>query len=258
MNVPGDTLTTPLHETAATLDRELAHADPREVLRAALDRLGDRCAISFSGAEDVLLLEYAHQLGRPFRVFTLDTGRLHPETLEFIATVERRYALRVEVCVPDRALLEPFVRAKGLFSFYEDGHAECCELRKVEPLRRQLAGLEGWITGVRRDQSQDTRAAVPVVQVDPSFEGASGPLLKFNPLAARTRAEVWDTIQALDVPYNPLHLRGMSSIGCAPCTRPVVPGAHEREGRWWWERDEHKECGLHREPRPDEGGASNS
>ncbi len=231
------------------LEQELAEAAPVRVIDRALERFGDDIAISFSGAEDVLLIEYAKETGRPFRVFSLDTGRLHPETYRFFAQVERHYGIRIEYRFPDAARVEALVREKGMFSFFVDGHKECCQIRKVGPLRRQLSTLRAWITGQRRDQSPGTRAALPVVQRDSAFQGkAGGPLVKFNPLADRTSVDVWDSIRAFGVPFNPLHSRGMISIGCEPCTRPVLPGQHEREGRWWWEDAGKKECGLHTGP----------
>ena len=226
-----------------TLD--LTNASAVEVLDHALATFGKDAAISFSGAEDVLLIEYAQQTKRPFRVFSLDTGRLHPETYRYFQAVEKHYGLRIEYCVPDAAELTALVRAKGLFSFYEDGHKECCDIRKVAPLRQHLTGLKAWITGQRRDQSP-TRGTVPVHQIDPVFKGlGGGELHKFNPLANTTSEEVWLTIRALGVPFNSLHERGFVSIGCEPCTRPVLPSQHEREGRWWWEEGTKKECGLH-------------
>lgn len=228
------------------LATELEEASPRRIIERALNLFGDEIAISFSGAEDVLLVEYAHQTGRPFRVFTLDTGRLHPETYRLFAEVEKRYGIRIEYMFPDTVAVERLVRGKGMFSFYEDGHSECCGIRKVAPLRRALGNLRGWITGQRRDQSPGTRAEVSTVQWDGSFEGrAGGRLVKWNPLATRTSTEVWDAIRAFDVPYNALHARGFVSIGCEPCTRAVLPGEHERSGRWWWETAGAKECGLH-------------
>lgn len=235
----------------STLRAELADASPMRVIARALERFGDAIAISFSGAEDVLLLELAHQSGRPFRVFSLDTGRLHPETYRFFAEVEARYQLRIEYCFPDADAVTTMVRTKGLFSFYEDGHHECCQVRKVAPLRAQLAGLRAWITGQRRDQSPQTRGGVEVVELDGAHQGiGGGPLIKFNPLAAYTLTDVWDSLRAYEAPTNPLHARGMISIGCEPCTRPVLPGQHEREGRWWWEQEGKKECGLHLEAEP--------
>jgi adenylyl-sulfate reductase (glutathione) len=226
---------------------ELAGASPGRIIDRALELFGVDAAISFSGAEDVLLIEHARQTGRPFRVFTLETGRLHAETLRFFDKVEKHYGLRIEYCVPDAGEVEALVRKKGLFSFYDDGHAECCGIRKVGPLRRQLATLSAWITGQRRDQSPSTRAALPVVEIDAAHAGKGGaPLYKFNPLADATREDVWAAIRAFEVPYNDLHERGFVSIGCEPCTRAILPGQHEREGRWWWEDAGKKECGIHR------------
>lgn len=217
-----------------------------QILAAAVEEHGEGLAMAFSGSEDAILLEYLQQAGAACRIFTLDTGRLHPETHRFIATLEARYGLRIEARFPDFVAVEALVRSKGLFSFLQDGHAECCGIRKVEPLRRQLAELTGWITGQRRDQSPGTRSRLAVVELDQTHIGRDGaPLLKWNPLAARTSTEVWDAIRAFEVPYNELHDRGFVSIGCEPCTRSLLPGQHEREGRWWWERADKKECGLH-------------
>ena len=230
----------------ADLATRLSTAAPVDIMRQALSGFGADIAISFSGAEDVLLIEHASQTGLPFRVFSLDTGRLHPETYRLFDAVEKRYRLRIEYCVPEAAALQALVRAKGLFSFYQDGHQECCGVRKVEPLRRQLSGLRAWITGQRRDQSP-TRGSVPVVQSDPAFRGQGGAeLVKWNPLANVSSADVWLEIRALQLPFNHLHERGFISIGCEPCTRAVLPGQHEREGRWWWEESTQKECGLHK------------
>lgn len=228
------------------LARELDGALPIAVVERALDEFGDDVAVSFSGAEDVLLIEYAHQLGRPYRVFSLDTGRLHPETYRLFDRVQKHYGITIEYCFPDTVAVERLVRKKGMFSFYEDGHEECCGIRKVEPLERQLSGLRAWITGQRRDQSPRTRASVAPVQLDTAHLGKDGaPVVKWNPLHARSSVDVWDAIRAFEAPYNELHERGFVSIGCEPCTRPILPGQHEREGRWWWEDAGGKECGLH-------------
>ena len=230
----------------ASIVAELDGATPASIIGRALEMHGNEIGIAFSGSDDVLLLEYARQSGHPFRVFTIDTGRLHPETYEFIARVEQHFEIRVEVLFPKTVAVEQLVRDKGMFSFYEDGHQQCCGIRKVEPLRRQLTTLTGWITGQRRDQSPNTRSGIPIVEVDAAHPGADGrPVLKWNPLAQRSQIEVWDAIRAFEVPINELHGRGFVSIGCAPCTRPILPGQHEREGRWWWEQADHKECGLH-------------
>lgn len=232
----------------ADLDRlsaDLEGAPPGAVVKRALELFGADAAIAFSGADDVLLIEYAKQSGLPFRVFTLDTGRLHAETYRFCREVERHFDLHIEYCFPRSQLVESLVRKKGLFSFYDDGHTECCSIRKVEPLRRYLAGVSAWITGQRKDQNT-TRSGVPAVQVDPAYTGKDGaPLMKFNPLADVDSDYVWGAIRGFEVPYNALFERGYRSIGCEPCTRPVVPGQEERHGRWWWENADKKECGMH-------------
>jgi phosphoadenosine phosphosulfate reductase len=233
----------------AELARSLEDASPLAILQRAHDAFGDDLAIAFSGAEEVLLLEYAHQLERRVRVFSLDTGRLHAQTHRLFARVRERYGVEIEVRFPDTVAVEDLVRRKGSFSFYDDGHHECCGIRKVEPLRRQLAGLRGWVTGQRRDQSPHTRERLAPVELDLAHVGRDGrPVVKFNPLFRKTSAEVWDAIRAFDVPHNELHHQGFVSIGCEPCTRAILPGQHERDGRWWWENAEHKECGLHGRP----------
>lgn len=226
------------------LQQELADQSPRAILKAAFARY-DNIAISFSGAEDVALIELAHKLTDNLKVFTLDTGRLHPETYEFIDRVREHYGIEIEVMFPDATEVEDLVKRKGMFSFYQDGHSECCGIRKVNPLRRKLATVDAWITGQRKDQSPGTRNDVPVVQLDTAFSTDEKSLIKFNPLANWTSKEVWDYIRMTEAPYNKLHEQGFISIGCQPCTRPVLPGQHEREGRWWWEEATKKECGLH-------------
>jgi phosphoadenosine phosphosulfate reductase len=218
--------------------------EPQEILRHALESF-EKIAISFSGAEDVALIDMAVRIDPAVPVFTLDTGRLHPETHRFLERVRQHYDIKLEVLSPDSEELEAFVAHKGLFSFYYDGHKECCALRKVAPLRRKLATLDAWITGQRHDQSPGTRTAVPIVQEDTAFGAPERPLIKFNPLANWSSAQVWAYIRENDVPYNELHAQGYISIGCEPCTRPVLPNQHEREGRWWWEEATQKECGLH-------------
>jgi len=224
--------------------RELEGRPPMEIVRFMLERYGRDCAIAFSGAEDVVLIDMAARTGLPFSVFCLDTGRLHAETYRYLERVRQHYGIEIELFAPDPAALQPFVRKKGLFSFYEDGHKECCGIRKVEPLRRALSTRRAWITGQRRDQSP-TRAHVPTLHVDDAFAGKQSVLLKCNPLAGVSSADTWAYIRKNEVPYNTLHDRGFVSIGCEPCTRPVNPGQHEREGRWWWEEETMKECGLH-------------
>lgn len=217
------------------------------IIEHALSTFPNDTAIAFSGAEDVVLIEFASRTKKPFRVFSLDTGRLHPETYRFFAEVEKHYGIKIEYTFPDATEVMELVNEKGMFSFYEDGHQECCRVRKVRPLRRKLSTLRAWITGQRKDQSPGTRAEIPVIQLDPAFKGVDdGPLIKYNPLAGISSSEVWATIRSTEIPYNTLHTDGFISIGCEPCTRPVLPNQHEREGRWWWEEATQKECGLHK------------
>lgn len=224
---------------------ELARVHPADILARALREYGAELAISFSGAEDVVLLDMASRSGLPFRAFTLDTGRLHPQTYRFMERVRDHYHVDIEVFAPQAEAVQQLVTAKGHFSFYRDGHEECCGVRKVEPLRRALAGLSAYVTGQRRDQSPGTRAEIPVVQIDTAFSTPERTLVKFNPLANWTSAKVWQYIREHDTPYNELHDVGFRSIGCEPCTRATNPGEHEREGRWWWEEATKRECGLH-------------
>ncbi|KAK9092043.1 hypothetical protein Syun_026954 [Stephania yunnanensis] len=259
-----------IDEDYEKLAKELENASPLEIMDRALGKFGNDIAIAFStlnlelifsyatvvqnipsiiGAEDVALIEYARLTGRPFRVFSLDTGRLNAETYRYFDAVEKHYGIRIEYMFPDAVEVQALVRSKGLFSFYEDGHQECCRVRKVRPLRRALKGLRAWITGQRKDQSPGTRAEVPVVQVDPVFEGLDGgvgSLVKWNPVANMDGGAIWNLLRTMDVPVNELHSKGYVSIGCEPCTRPVLPWQHEREGRWWWEDAKAKECGLHK------------
>ncbi|NJN52148.1 MAG: phosphoadenylyl-sulfate reductase [Gammaproteobacteria bacterium] len=222
-----------------------SETSPAEVIAMAFEQHAhDRIAISFSGAEDVVLIDMAHRLGIRPRVFSLDTGRLHPDTYRFIETVRDHYGLDIDMLMPDAAQVATLVRSKGLFSFYRDGHQECCAIRKISPLRQHLTTLDAWVTGQRRDQSV-TRADVPLVQHDQAFSTANHAVEKYNPLADWSSAQVWSYIRENEVPYNPLHDRGFMSIGCEPCTRAIAPHEHERNGRWWWEQADGKECGLH-------------
>ncbi len=228
----------------SSLSGEYADKHPKEIIALALESSRD-LAISFSGAEDVVLIDLAVKLKKDIQVFTLDTGRLHPETYSFINQVSEHYGLAIDIMSPDAANLEAYVKAKGLYDFYKTDHHECCGIRKIEPLKRKLADLDGWITGQRKDQSPSTRNEVAVLELDSTFSTTQKPLLKFNPLANWSSAQVWEYIRMFDVPYNSLHDRGYISIGCEPCTKAVNPGQHEREGRWWWEEQTAKECGLH-------------
>ncbi len=218
---------------------------PESILEKAISDFGDGLAVSFSGAEDVVLVDIATKIDPKTRIFTLDTGRLHQETYEFLEKVRDHYKTNIEVCFPKSESIQELVEKKGFFSFYQDDHSECCAVRKVGPLRDKLSTLKAWVTGQRKDQSPGTRADIPAVQFDKAFSTPENDLFKFNPLVNWTSTQVWSYIRKNKVPYNQLHEKGFISIGCAPCTKAVLPNQHEREGRWWWEEATQKECGLH-------------
>jgi phosphoadenosine phosphosulfate reductase len=192
-------------------------------------------------AEDMVLTDVIARAGLPIGIFVLDTGRLHADTLLLIEETRKHYAIDVAVYYPDPDAVSGYVNAHGRDGFYDgiDLRKRCCEIRKVEPLSRALAGKRAWITGQRREHSAG-RARLPEHESD-SLHG----LEKFNPLAAWSEDEVWSYIRDHRVPYNRLYDQGYRSIGCAPCSRPVMPGEDVRAGRWWWEQAEHRECGLH-------------
>jgi phosphoadenosine phosphosulfate reductase len=225
------------------LEQQLQQQSPQKIIKYALAEF-EKIAISFSGAEDVVLIEMARTYRPDISVFCLDTGRLHAETYNYIEKIRKHYGLKIQIISPDGEAVRKLVTEKGLFSFYEDDHKECCEIRKIEPLRKKLLEVDAWITGQRKDQSP-TRAAIPVIQDDKLFARPKDKLTKFNPLANWSSKEVWDYIRLCEIPFNALHTKGYISIGCEPCTRPVGPNQHEREGRWWWEEATQKECGLH-------------
>lgn len=196
------------------------------------------------GAEDMVLTDIVFGDGLPIEVFTLDTGRLPNETYALLDAIAARYGARPRVLFPRAEAVEAYVASHGVNGFYNSVELRkaCCHIRKVEPLRRALAGKKAWITGLRRAQS----ASRQEVAVE-SFDAENG-LMKFNPLVDWSNDEVWAYIRTHAVPYNALHDRGYPSIGCAPCTRAVAPGEDIRAGRWWWENPESKECGLHVSP----------
>lgn len=228
------------------IQTEYETKSPRQILEFALNKF-DNISISFSGAEDVVLIDMASKITKNLQVFSIDTGRLHSETYQFLEQVRQRYDIDLEILFPDAQQVEKLVKEKGLFSFYQDNHKECCGIRKVRPLRRKLATVDAWITGQRKDQSPGTRADIPVIQLDTAFSTEDHKIVKFNPLANWTSEQVWKYIRHFDVPYNPLHEKGFVSIGCQPCTKAVLPNQHEREGRWWWENASEKECGFHKD-----------
>ena len=192
-------------------------------------------------AEDMVLTDMILKAKLPIGIFSLETGRLHQETLAVLDKVKTRYDHDITLYRPQPEAVAAYVEQNGLNAFYNsvEMRRECCRIRKVEPLGRALAGNKAWITGQRRAQST-TRAELHVQEDD-----AAHAMTKFNPLADWSEQDVWDYIRANDVPYNALHDQGYPSIGCEPCTRAVQPGEDVRAGRWWWENPDSKECGLH-------------
>jgi phosphoadenosine phosphosulfate reductase len=193
------------------------------------------------GAEDMVLTDLIAKFFRRIEVFTLDTGRLPQETFLLMEKVANRYSLPIKVYFPAGSDVENYVARHGPNAFYEsvERRKECCRIRKVEPFRRAVRGKAAWITGVRREQAVSRNDLS-----ESEFDNAYG-LLKFSPLLEWSLEDVWAYIRKFEVPYNELHDKGFPSIGCAPCTRAIVPGEDIRAGRWWWEHPTHKECGLH-------------
>lgn len=218
-------------------------ASPAEILAIGIQLAGSlSLACSFS-LEDVAIIDIAHQAGLPLSAFAIDTGRLHEETYEVAEALNERYRLKIQWYFPRHEAVEQLQRSKGLFSFREslDNRHECCRIRKVEPLSRALHGVKGWVTGMRRQQSV-TRGELQAIEVDRQ----NGGIYKVNPLIEWSEKQVMQYAKEHKLPTNRLYLHGYRSIGCAPCTRAIGPWDHEREGRWWWESAENKECGLHR------------
>jgi phosphoadenosine phosphosulfate reductase len=216
-------------------------ADTRATLARIAAEFSPAVFASSLAAEDMVLTDMILKAGLPIGIFSLETGRLHPETLEVLDKVTATYGAEIALYKPQPEAVDAYVAANGLNAFYDsvEMRRECCRIRKVEPLGRALAGNKAWVTGQRRAQST-TRAELHVQEDD-----AAHAMVKFNPLADWSEDDVWHYIRSNDVPYNALHDEGFPSIGCAPCTRAVQPGEDVRAGRWWWENPDSKECGLH-------------
>lgn len=218
--------------------------EPEDLLEWAFQRFGSQrlALVSSFQAEASVLIDMAWRIHPQVRVVTVDTGRLPEETHQIIDRVRERYGITVEVVMPDPQLVGRMVRRHGVNLFYKDVNLRllCCHVRKVVPLQGVLDGLDAWVTGLRRAQWA-TRANIRKVEIDHDHGG----VVKLNPLADWSDEDVWEYIRACDVPYHPLYDRSYTSIGCAPCTRPVEPGADPRSGRWWWETNAPKECGMH-------------
>ena len=211
--------------------------------RVARDHHPAALACSLS-AEDMVLTDLIGREHLPIEIFMLDTGRLHGDTLDLVGRIEQRYAIALRMLRPQARAVNEYAVRFGRDAFYEsvELRRQCCAIRKVEPLQRALAGKQAWISGMRRGQSA-SRNDIAIEE----FDQAHG-MMKFNPLADWSEAEVWEHIGHYEVPYNPLYDQGYRSIGCAPCTRPVVAGEDARAGRWWWEAAGASECGIHFSP----------
>ena len=216
-------------------------ADTSATLARVASDFGPAVFASSLAAEDMVLTDLILKAKLPIKIFSLETGRLHPETLAMLDRVKEHYGYEIATYRPQPEAVDAYVAQNGLNAFYDsvEMRKECCRIRKVEPLGRALKGNKAWVTGQRRSQSA-TRAELHVQEND-----AAHGMEKFNPLADWSEQDVWDYIRANGVPYNALHDQGYPSIGCAPCTRAIEPGEDVRAGRWWWENPDSKECGLH-------------
>lgn len=221
---------------------ELIDSSPGEVISFFYDQFPGKVVLSTSlGLEDQALTEIVSLIDKEAPIFTLDTGRLFPETYDLLDRTCKKYRIKIDVYFPDTNDIEDMVNNKGINLFYEsiEYRKQCCSLRKLVPLARAMKGYEAWITGLRKDQSV-TRTDMKLVEWDENNN-----MLKINPLINWTEKDLMDYIKVNNIPYNTLHKKGFASIGCQPCTRAIEPGEDVRAGRWWWENPDTKECGLH-------------
>jgi phosphoadenosine phosphosulfate reductase len=229
---------------AGELSVEFEGEEPETVLAWAIDRFAPGIAISTSFQIDsVVLIDMAYAIDPQIPVFSVDTGRLPTETLELAEALRARYpGLRLELVEPAPEEVSAMTGKHGvdLFRTSVDLRLLCCNIRKVRPLTRHLHSLDAWVTGLRRDQWA-SRTNIRKVEIDHDH----GAIVKLNPLAEWSEEEVWDYVREREVPYHALYDRGYTSIGCAPCTRAIGSGEHSRAGRWWWESNAPKECGIH-------------
>lgn len=232
-------------EKIQVLNKRFSTASPEEALQYFLSEYKGRITLASSmGLEDQVLTHMVSEIDPDTKVFTLDTGRLFPETHELISKTKKTFNIDIKIYFPEAAKVEEMVNKKGNNLFYEsiENRKLCCHIRKIESLKRAFKDLDIWICGLRSEQSI-TRINTKLLE----WDEANG-LLKLNPLADWNYKQVLEYIRIHNIPYNPLHDKGFLSIGCQPCTRAVEPGEDERSGRWWWEEPESKECGLHNRP----------
>ncbi len=230
-------------EEIKSLNEQFKNAEPTEVMAYFLDKYKNKIALSSSlGAEDQVLTQMITSINNEAKIFTLDTGRLFPETYDLIDRTCKKYKIKMEVYFPKPDKVQEMVKNKGINLFFEsiENRKECCFNRKIEPLQRAFKGLDAWICGLRAEQSV-TRSEINIIEWDENNN-----ILKINPLANWTEEQVWKYIKDQGIPYNPLHDKDYPSIGCQPCTRAIFPDEDIRAGRWYWENPDTKECGLHK------------
>ncbi|MBN2639065.1 MAG: phosphoadenylyl-sulfate reductase [Bacteroidales bacterium] len=230
-------------KTILEWNEQFNNADSSEIISYFLHYFKDKIAFSSSmGPEDQVITHMISQIDNSAKIFTLDTGRLFPETYDLMDRTSKKYKVNIKVYFPDANEVEEMVAKKGINLFYDsiENRKECCNIRKIKPLLRATQGLDAWITGLRREQAV-TRKNLQWIERDENNH-----LLKINPLAHWTEEDVWDYIKQNNIPVNPLHKKGFASIGCQPCTRAIAKGEDVRAGRWWWENPDTKECGLHK------------
>lgn len=225
------------------LNDEFGNKSPQDILKWCVDELHPNIALATSfQAQGMVLIDMLMKINNDARIFTVDTGRLNQETYEVLDEVRNKYSNNVEVLFPDFKEVEKMVSEKGINLFYKgvENRILCCRIRKTNPLNRYLKTLDGWITSIRREQT-DTRSSAQKFEIDTMHNG----ILKVNPIVDWNEDMIWDYLKSNKVPYNKLHDMGYPSIGCEPCTRAVKEGEDPRAGRWWWESDSNKECGIH-------------
>jgi phosphoadenosine phosphosulfate reductase len=229
-------------ELAKELNEKLLDSSTKEIISYFVENFNNVALSSSLGVEDQVLTDLLLNKDKNANIFTLDTGRLHPETYDVMDATNLKYQIKINVFFPQNQMVEELYQTQGINGHYEsiDNRKRCCNIRKIEPLKRALENVDIWITGLRASQSI-TRIDMPLVEYDAAFD-----VIKVNPLIKWSETDVWDYIKENRVPYNKLHDKGFPSIGCAPCTRAIKEGEDVRAGRWWWENPEHKECGLHK------------
>ncbi len=241
-------MTKALKELADQYNELFASLSPQQILQRVVEVHSAKAVFSTSlGVEDQAITHILMQISRDVSIFTLDTGRMFPETYEVLEKTEARYGIRIKVVFPDYKAVEHMVQTRGINLFYYsiENRKMCCHIRKIEPLKRALKNQEVWITGLRREQSP-TRQDLHYAQLDEENQ-----VIKVNPLLDWSDQQVWNFVRDNDIPFNTLHQKGFPSIGCQPCTRAIEPGEDLRAGRWWWENPETKECGLHKRGKHD-------